>query len=635
YPNDPRWYDLCDEYGLYVIDEANLETHGLSGTPRNPVIDPGYRAAALDREIGMVERDKNHPSIIIWSLGNENNVDSDFFGQAYAWVKGRDPGRMVQNQRNGPKDFVDTMYARVRDVEAYGKRTDTTMPFILCEYSHAMGNSSGNLADYWRVINTYPNLQGGFIWDFVDQGLRKPIPSERVRHGGPTSFWAYGGDYGDYPNDDNFNNNGLIQPDRSPSPQLSEAGYCYQTVSVEARDVTRGLFTVKNRAFFTPLSDYECGWTYEENGEVIAKGSLGRLNVPPQGQKDIALPLSMVRRPAYAARVSTWNFSFATARKTAWAEKGTVIARDQTVVPAEPQPVLMTRGVGRREVQLETTGPEVTATGADFVVRISKATGSILSWKVAGEEQFLTPLEPNFWRAPTDNDRGNQMAARHAVWRHAAEQRKVRDVIVRREMDGNWHVLVTLSFPAAGETAGTLDYTFTSGGQIRVVFKVTPKGNKLASLPRLGMTAQIPIGYDHVTWLGRGPQENYADRKAAAFFGKYTLPAGDFFFPYVEPQETGNRTETFWVQFTDSAGKGIKVTGDPKINFSILPYTIRELETRKHPWELHPCGNWVVNLDYGQMGLAGENSWGAKPWEAFQLMPDREYTYGIMLEALR
>jgi len=635
YPNDPRWYDLCDEYGLYVMDEANLETHGLSGTPRNPVIDPSYRAAALNREIGMVERDKNHPSVIIWSLGNENNVDSDFFGQAYAWIKGRDPGRMIQNQRNGPRDFVDTMYARVRDVEAYGKRTDTTMPFILCEYSHAMGNSSGNLADYWRVINTYPNLQGGFIWDFVDQGLRKPIPSERVRHGGPTNFWAYGGDYGDYPNDDNFNNNGLIQPDRSPSPQLSEARYCYQTVSVEARDVTRGLFTVKNRAFFTPLSDYECRWTYEENGEVIAQGSLGRLDVPPQGQKDIELPLSMVRRPAYAARVSTWNFSFATTRKTAWAEKGTVIARDQTVVPAEPQPLLMTGGVGRGEVRLEATGVEVTATGADFVVRISKATGSILSWKVAGEEQFLAPLEPNFWRAPTDNDRGNQMTAHHAVWRHAAEQREVRDVIVRREMEGNWHVLVTLSFPAAGGTLGTLDYTFTNGGQIRVVFKVTPKGKKLASLPRLGMTVQIPIGYDHVTWLGRGPEENYADRKAAAFFGKYTLLAGDFFFPYVEPQETGNRTETFWVRFTDSAGKGFKVTGDPKINFSILPYTLGELETRKHPWELHPCGNWVVNLDYGQMGLAGENSWGAKPWEEFQLMPDREYTYGIMLEPIR
>jgi len=632
YPNDPRWYDLCDEYGLYVMDEANLETHGLSDTPRNPVIDPEYRAAAMDRQKGMVERDKNHPSVVIWSLGNENNVDSDFFGQAYAWVKGRDPGRAVQNQRNGPRDFMDAMYARVRDLEAYGRRTDTTMPFILCEYSHAMGNSSGNLSDYWRVINAHRNLQGGFIWDFADQAFRKPIPSERVRHGSPAHFWAYGGDYGDFPNDDNFNCNGLFQADRRPTPQLNEARYCYQTVAVEASDVTRGLFTVKNRAFFTPLSDFVCRWTYEENGEVIAEGSLGRLEVPPQGEKQIALPLSMVRRPAYAARVSTWNFVFETTRKTLWADPGFVVAREQVVVPAEPQPVPMEGMAGREEVRLAEAEAEVTVTGAAFTARISKETGSLVSWKVAGEEQLLAPLEPNFWRAPTDNDRGNQMAARHAVWRQAAARREVREVVVRREVDGNWHVVVALAYPSAGETVGTLDYTFTDGGQIRVTFKVQPKGKRLPALPRVGMTLQIPVGYDRVTWLGRGPHENYADRKASAFFGRHALPAGEFFFPYVEPQETGNRADTSWVTFTDAAGRGIRVTGDPTINFSVLPYTLAELSARKHPWELNPCGNWVVSLDYGQMGLAGEDSWGARPWPEVQLPPERAYSYGFVLE---
>ena len=635
YPNDPRWYDLCDEYGLYVMDEANLETHGLSDSPRNPVIDPSFRGAAMDRQIGMVERDKNHPSIIFWSLGNENNVDSDFFGQAYDWIRARDPGRMIQNQRNGPRDTVDSMYARVREIEAYGQRTDTTMPFIMCEYSHAMGNSSGNLADYWRAINRYPNLQGGFIWDFVDQGLRKAIPSERVKHGGPSTFWAYGGDYGDYPNDDNFNNNGLIQPDRRLSPQFAEARYCYQAMFVEAADVTRGLFRVKNRAFFTNLSDYECRWTYEENGEVIAKGSLGRLDVPPQGQKDFALPLSMVRKPAYAALVSAWNFEFLTTRKTAWAEKGHSAGRDQVVVPADPQPSLTGGVVGREEAKIAETENEVNVSGATFAVSISKASGAIVSWKVQGEEQLLALLEPNFWRAPTDNDRGNFMAARHAMWQHAAEQRDVRSVSVQREVDGNWRVLVTLAFPAAGETTGTLAYKFTNAGNIRVAFKVEPKGKGLESLPRMGMTMQIPIGYDRVTWLGRGPLENYADRKASAFFGKYTLAAADFFFPYVEPQETGNRTETFWVTFTDASGKGVKVTGDPKINFNILPYLAGELQTRKHPWELSPCGNWVVNVDYGQMGLAGEDSWGARPWPEYQLAPDRVYSYGFVLSPVR
>jgi beta-galactosidase len=631
YPNDPRWYDLCDEYGLYVMDEANVETHGLSDSSRNPVIDPSFRAAALDREIGMVERDKNHPSIIFWSLGNENNVDSDFFGQAYAWIKARDPGRMIQNQRNGPRDTVDSMYARVREVEAYGQRKDTTIPLILCEYSHAMGNSSGNLADYWRVINAYPNLQGAFIWDFVDQGLRKPIPSERLKHGGPRTFWAYGGDYGDYPNDDNFNCNGLVQPDRRLSPQFAEARYCYQTVFVEAVDVTRGQFLVKNRAFFTNLSDYECRWTYEENGEIVAKGSLGRLDVPPQGQKAFALPLSMVRKPAYDALVSTWNFEFLTARKTAWAAKGHVAARDQVVVPADPHSALTAGTVGREAAKIGETADAVEVTGLTFAVRISKATGAIVSWRVRGEEQLLAPLAPNFWRAPTDNDRGNGMAARHAVWQHAAERREVRGVSVRREVDGNWQVRVSLAFPAAGETTGTLAYKFTDVGQILVAFKVEPKGEGLEALPRVGMTMQIPLGYDRVTWLGRGPHENYADRKASAFFGKHTLAAADFFFPYVEPQESGNRTDTFWATFTDASGKGIKIAGDPKINFSVLPYLSGELQARKHPWELNPCGNWVVNVDYGQMGLAGEDSWGARPWPEYQLRPDRAYSYGFTL----
>ena len=632
YPNDPRWYDLCDAYGLYVMDEANVETHGLSESPRNPVVDPNFRAAAMDREIGMVERDKNHPSILFWSLGNENNVDSDFFGQAYHWIKTRDPGRMIQNQRNGPRDTVDSMYARVREIEAYGKRTDTKVPFILCEYSHAMGNSSGNLADYWRVMNTCPNLQGAFIWDFVDQALRKPLPSAQIKFGGPSTFWAYGGDYGDYPNDDNFNCNGLLQADRRPTPQFAEMRYCYQNIAVEAKDVTRALFVVRNRAFFTDLSEIEGHWTYEENGEVIAQGKLDTLNVPPQGQGEIALPLSMVRRPAYAARVSTWNFRFATTKKSLWADKGHTVACDQVVVPADPRAASMTRSTGFKEIQLSEDEAEVTVTGTDFTVRISKSSGSIVSWKVKGDEQLLAPLAPDFWRAPTDNDRGNGMALRHAVWRQAAERRVVREVSVRREVDGNWRVRMKMAYPEAGDSSGTLVYQFTNAGQIRVSFTLVPQGQGLASVPRIGMTTQIPLGYDRVTWLGRGPGENYADRKTSAFFGRYALAAGDCFFPYVEPQETGNRCDTFWVTFTDAAGKGIKVTGDPKINFGILPYTTGELETRKHPWELNPSGNWVVHLDYGQMGLAGEDSWGARPWPEYQLMADREYSYGFVLE---
>jgi beta-galactosidase len=665
YPNDPRWYDLCDEYGLYVMDEANLETHGLTDA-RNPVCDPVFRAAAMDRETGMVERDKNHPSIIFWSLGNENNVESDFFAQAYRWIKSRDPGRMIQNQRNGPRDLVDTMYARVHEVEAYGRRADTPVPFILCEYSHAMGNSSGNLADYWRVIRAHPNLQGGFIWDFVDQALRKPVPGQRSEVGdqrsevrdqrsevggadvqtaecrlptAPSFFWAYGGDYGDYPNDGNFVCNGLFRPDRVPTPQAAEARYCYQPVAVEAVDVSRGLFTVRNRFFFTGLGEYEGRWTYEENGEVVARGRLEDLDVPPRGSRTFELPLSMVRRPAYAARVSTWNFTFATTRPCAWAGKGHVVARDQIVVPAEPGPLPFPNASLSSEVRLAETPDAVTASwrpaapaGDGSSARVSKATGALESWIVDGEERLLAPLAPDFWRPPTDNDRGNGMPGRHAVWRYAAARRAVREVTVRREVDGSWRVLVALDYPDAGETTGSLIYTFTDAGRIRVAFRVEPKGEGLASVPRVGMTAQIPAGFDRVAWLGRGPHENYADRKASAFFGRYELPAEAFFFPYVKPQETGNRTEVFWASFTDAAGKGIRVWGEPKINFSVLPYTAEELETRGHPWELNRCGNLVLRLDYGQMGLAGEDSWGARPWPEYQLPAGRAYSYGFVLE---
>lgn len=634
YPNDPRWYDLCDTYGIYVMDEANLETHGAPRTPRNPVIDPAYRAAAMDRERGMVERDKNHPSIIFWSLGNENLVESDFFGQAYAWIRARDPSRLIQNQANGPKDLIDWMYASVQRVEDYGKQSDTTIPMILCEYSHAMGNSSGNLADYWRVFESTPKLQGGFIWDFVDQALSKPIPSERLRHNGPTTFWAYGGDFGDYPNDDNFNCNGLFQADRRPTPQVAEVRYCYQPVAVEARDITRGLFTIHNKAFFTSLNAYRCRWNYEENGEVIAEGDLGRLAVPPQGSCEITLPLSMVRRPGYAARVSTWNFWFSTVQATRWAEKGFVVAQSQLVVPIAPQPMLMAGSTGRLPVRLNETEEEVVATGSYFKVRISKKTGALVSWQVADEEQLMAPLEPDFWRAPTDNDRGSGMAARHTVWQLAAKKREVQEVQVRQEVDGNWHVRVLFAVPEAGKTSGSLNYTFTNTGQIRVTFKLTPSGEQLASLPRIGLTTQLPFAYDHVAWLGRGPHENYTDRKASAFIGQYRALAQELFYPYVEPQESGNRTETYWVTFCEASGRGIQVTGDPTLNFSILPYTTDELSSKKHPWELNPCGNWVVHLDFGQMGLAGENSWGAQPWPGFQLLSDREYVYSFVLQSV-
>ena len=644
YANDPRWFDLCDRYGLYVMGEANLETHGL-GNARNPVIDPNFRAAALDRESGMVERDKNHPSIIFWSLGNENNVRSDFFAQAFKLIRDRDPGRMIQNQQNGPKDLIDSMYARVRTITDYGKRTDTDVPFIMCEYSHAMGNSSGNLSDYWKAIYTYPNLQGGFIWDFVDQALRKPIPAERAKRGGPQTFWAYGGDYGDKPNDDNFNCNGLIQADRRPSPQMEEVRYCYQNVAVTAVDVTRAQFKIRNRAFFTNLKEYVCKWTYEEDGVVIAKGSLGKLDIPPQGEKEIALPLSMVRRPGSLVHVCTWNFTFQTAQATEWAEKGHLIARDQVVVPAE---MTLPKGTGQAmsgPIELKDGEAAITVATSRYGLTIDKTTGAITSLTANGKSFLQAPLEPNFWRAPTDNDRGNDMVGRLGRWKDAAAKRVVTRITPRREVNGDCAVRVDLAYPSMDETTGTLSYIFTVSGEIRVLFELHPKARKpdanapknqpaptLPAIPRIGMTTWLPPACSTVTWLGRGPHENYSDRLASAFFGRYAAPAESFFFPYVEPQETGNHCDTFWARFTDETGDGLEISGEPTFNFSILPYTIQELSAKKHPWELAPCGSLVLNIDYGQMGLSGEDSWGARPWPEHTLSADTDYQYGFALK---
>ena len=632
YPNDPRWYDLCDEYGLYVMDEANVETHGLQARVRNPVIDPAFRNAALDREMGMVDRDKNHPSIVMWSLGNENNVDSDFFEQAYKMIRARDPGRPIQNQRNGPADTEDKMYMSVANLEKYGQDSSNKVPAILCEYSHAMGNSSGNVSDYWDVINRYDNLQGAFVWDFVDQGLRKPIPVDQRKADGAEWFWAYGGDFGDFPNDDNFCCNGLVQPDRRVTPQMAEVRYCYQTIFVENKDVRNGLFTIRNDSFFTNLKEYECLWRYEEDGEIIDEGSLGKLDVEPRSTFDVQLPVDVMQKALRKAKVATWNFEFVLRKNQRWAKKGFCVASDQVVVPLEYMPAWVAGEASVPALIEKNDAFEVA--GENFTAVISKSNGALISWIVGGNELLCAPLEPEFWRAPTDNDRGNKMPERHGCWKKAAANRVLLDAVVKNDVDGNRRIELSFALPDAGRSSCTINYTFQHGGDVRVALELNPKGDKLPSIPRIGMKTQIATKYSQVRWLGRGPDENYSDRKRASFYGKFSLDADQFFFPYVEPQETGNRMDTFYVEFTDNKGRGIRVNGDPRINFNILPYTIEELSTKKHPWELNRCENRVVHIDYGQMGLAGENSWGARPWPQYQLAADRTWKFAFVLSAV-
>ncbi|MFO7936297.1 MAG: glycoside hydrolase family 2 TIM barrel-domain containing protein [Kiritimatiellia bacterium] len=634
YPDDPRWYDLCDEYGLYVMDEANLETHGLMNRSRNPVIDPAFRNAALDREKGMVERDKNHPSVVIWSIGNENNVESDFFAEAYNMIRSRDPGRPIQNQRNGPADTEDQMYMSVASLEKYGKDSSKRVPVVLCEYSHAMGNSSGNVSDYWRVIREYDNLQGAFVWDFVDQGLRGSIPSEQVKLGQPRWFWAYGGDYGDYPNDDNFCCNGLFQADRRPTPQIAEVRWCYQPAFVKEIDAGKGVFIIENDNFFTNLKEYECLWRYEEDGIILSEGSLGNLDVPPRESTEVKLPGDILHNPVRKPLVASWNFSFVLENDTSWAEKGFCVAKDQILLPDATTAEVWSSGRDTSIPAMMEHEDKIEIKGEGFSAVVSRIDGALISWNVDGVELLRSPLEPEFWRAPTDNDRGNGMAERHACWKNAAAERVIRDISIKNDTDGNRRIEISFALPDADESSGEISYTFRQGGDVRVSLTVSPKGRKLPSIPRVGMKMQIPPAFNRVTWLGRGPGENYSDRKRASFVGRYSLNADDFFFPYVEPQESGNRTDTYYVEFAYADGKGIRVSGYPLINFSILPYTIRELSIRSHPYELNRCGNYVVHIDYGQMGVGGENSWGAQPWPEYQFASDKEWKYEFVLSKI-
>jgi len=574
YPNDPRWYDLCDEYGLYVLDEANIETHGLSGDNRllNPTVDPRFRAAAHDRVEGMVRRDRNHASIVLWSLGNENNVESDFFPEAYGRIRTLDPVRPIMNQRNGPKDFFEEMYFAVKDLENFALHGDKDIPAILCEYSHAMGNSSGNLSDYWRLIRAHRNLQGGFIWDFADQALEKVRSKSEEGRGEEVRFWAYGGDYGEKPDEyQNFNCNGLFQPDRTPSPQTAEVRWCYQDVDVV---FTNGAFEIENRAFFTNLSQYEATWSYAVDGVERAKGTLADLDVPPQGKREVALAL-----PQSDCRwLKTVTFSFRLRADCAWAKKGHEVACCQ---------VVLAHGDGRGT----DAGRPADLSGFDF--------------------------RPNLRRAPTDNDLRNGVAEASAYW---TPERAASNCTVC--VDGN---RVAFRYAPDSQSSARDAPRYVRGcvshppiSPSDSVRGCVPHPPSL--LPRAGVLFEVPRTYTRVRWFGRGPGENYPDRKSGSAFGVWESALEDFFFRYVRPQESGTRQDVFWFELIDEKGKGLRFTSvDRPFAFGVSPYAYEELSSRRHPCDLVPSRNWIVTIDAGWTGLAGEDSWGTPPWKEYTL----------------
>ncbi len=630
YPNDPYWYALCDRYGIYVIDEANIESHGMGYRPDRTLGNrPEWIDAHLDRTRRMVERDKNHPSVITWSLGNEAGNGVCFYA-TYDWIKHRDPSRPVQYERaqlDYNTDVYCPMYARIPHLEKYA-RTHHDRPLIMCEYAHAMGNSTGNLKDYWDVIRSYDNLQGGYIWDWVDQGFVKTAPTgER--------YWAFGGDYGpkDVPSDGNFCINGLVNPDRTPHPGLYEVKKVYQNIHVRPVDVTRGVIGVYNENFFRNADYVKMVWSIREDGRVLAQGEVDDLNIAPGATRTYRLPLPAVT-PVPGASYYL-NVAFRTKEVMPLLPAGHVVAAEQLPLPVGvPAPL-----VDRRQLPaltLRQDSDRVNIGNGIFTAVFDRKNGLLRSYVAGGRERLLSGPVPAFWRAPTDNDFGARLNRKLAVWRHAGDHRQLKEMSVT-PVDDHQVVVRTLFYLPDVWSHYHLDYTLYGDGTVLVEGHLVPGDSVLPDLPRMGTDLRMPQGYEEVQWLGRGPQENYCDRKSGAFVGLYHSSVDSLFFAYISPQETGTRTDTRWIAITDTEGEGLLFVGMPRLSWSALHYTEEDLTQpyrgSMHPYELHKEDFVNVHLDLRQMGVGGDNSWGATPHPQY-LIPAREYSYSYLIRPL-
>ncbi len=624
YPDNPIWYDLCDEYGLYLIDEANLETHGVGGLLSNI---PAWHGAFVERAIRMVERDKNHPSVIFWSLGNESGCGPNHAAMA-AWIHDYDPTRPVHYEGavGTPKDpyYVDVisrMYARIHQIVGIATSRTDDRPMVLCEYAHAMGNSVGNLKEYWNAIRSHARLIGGFIWDWADQGLR-----EKAEDG--SMYWAYGGDYGDNPNDGNFCCNGLVQPDRTPNPSLYEVKKVYQRIHVRPVDLAAGVVTIENEYDFIRLDFVEGAWELSCDGATIQQGSLPALDLAPKAKQDVTIPLQSLQ-PLAAAEY--WlKVTFTLAEDTPWAERGHVVAWDQLPVPIAAPAAPVADLAAMKPVELRQEPEVYTVTGANFKVAVGNRSGAIESLVFNATELIAAPLTPNFWRVPIDNDNGNGMPRRQGVWRNAGPGRTVESVQAQQLAAQMARISVVATLPVGEATQYVTTYDVYGNGDILVEVSLNPTGDNLPDLPRLGMQMTVPKAFSTMSWFGRGPHESYWDRKTGQAIGLYSGPVEEQMHVYVRPQENGNKTDVRWMLLTNPEGVGLMAIGLPLLDVSAWPFTMADLEQATHINELPRRDVITVNLDYKQMGVGGDDSWDARTHPEYTL-PAQPYTYRFRL----
>ena len=622
YPNHPDWYALCDEYGLYVLDENALETHGTRGSdhPLTPLLPGGldmWTPCCMDRIEALYERDKNHPSVIIWSLGNECSGGGNF-KKMYAYLKEKDPTRFVhyesiwddfENDRH-VTDVYSTMYARPWDIEELIRKYPDK-PHMLCEYSHAMGNSCGGNEKYMALFEKYDCFFAAFVWDFVDQAIR-------TKTADGVSYLGYGGDFGDWPNDGNFCGNGLLFADRSETPKLFEIKRLYQNVAFRAVNREKGIVDITNNFLFTDLNQFNLHWQQIAMNRVIDSGDKV-VQIAPGETKTVTLQLS--KKPA-----GEWylNLFFELKAPNAWAKAGHIVAKTQFAVNELDLPKSkLTRDPMRAKTEYGT----LYISGGDLLVCFSRRTGRLYSIKRGGEELLCGEITPQFWRAMIDNDRGNHMQVRCAVWRDAGANASHEILSVEEKGD---RVIVTSAFTvhSAPESRGTLVYTIGAKG-IHIDFSFLPDA-ALPELPQVAMQIPLRAQFDTLQYLGRGPHENYIDRLQSADLGLYTLPIEQLYVPYLKPQEHGERCGVRFAKLTGRKA-AVKLEADKTMELNVCPWSVKELEEAGHGFELPKSEALYVKAALRQTGVGGYDSWGAKTLEEYTVFAGKPYQFGFSL----
>ncbi len=637
YPDDNLWYDLCDQYGIYVVAEANIESHGMGYGKETLAKNPSYKKAHMERNQRNVQRGYNHPSIIFWSLGNEAGYGPNF-EQCYTWIKNEDKTRAVQYEQAGTNEFTDIFCPMYYDYDACKKYSEGNIdkPLIQCEYAHAMGNSQGGFKEYWDLIRKYPKYQGGFIWDFVDQ-------SNHWKNKDGIDIYGYGGDFNKYDaSDNNFNDNGLISPDRRPNPHAHEVGYFYQSIWTTPGDLSKGEIKVYNENFFRDLSAYYMEWQLLANGEVMQTGVVQDLNVAPQ--QTATLKLNLNTEKICPCKELLLNVTYKLKAAETLMPAGSTVAYDQLTIRPYTAKALELKN--QKASNLDIVVPVIKdndhnyliVEGENFIIEFNKHNGYLSRYEADGM-QLLNPgaqLTPNFWRAPTDNDYGAGLQHRYAVWKNPG----LKLTSLKQSIENEQAIVQAEYEMKAVKGKLFLTYVINNEGAVKVTQKMEAgKEEKVSDMFRFGMQMQMPENFNEVEYYGRGPVENYADRNHSTLIGKYRQTVAEQFYPYIRPQETGTKTDLRWWRVLNISGNGLQFVGDAPFSASALNYSIESLDDgvqkdQCHSPEVAKAPFTNLCIDKVQMGLGCVNSWGTLPLEKYRV-PYQDYEFSFILTPVR